>query len=63
MLATFISWNELTDKADLIVAKHLLFMMDACYGGLALTGSLSPAEYEIFKRYAAKIYKTSYYGW
>ena len=29
--------DELTRYADLIPAKHMLFLMDACYGGLALT--------------------------
>ena len=33
--STFIRWDELTRNADLIRAKHVLFIMDACYGGLA----------------------------
>lgn len=37
--STLIRWDELTRNADLIRAKHLLFIMDACYGGLALTRS------------------------
>jgi uncharacterized caspase-like protein len=36
-LATLIRWQELTHGADLIRAKHILFLMDACYGGLALS--------------------------
>ena len=35
--ATLIRWDELTRNSDLILAKHLLFIMDACYGGLAIT--------------------------
>jgi uncharacterized caspase-like protein len=35
-LATLIRWDELTRNAELIPAKHMLFVMDACYGGLAL---------------------------
>lgn len=35
--STLIRWDELTRNADLIRAKHVLFVMDACYGGLALT--------------------------
>jgi uncharacterized caspase-like protein len=35
--STLIRWDELTRNADLIRAKHMLFIMDACYGGLALT--------------------------
>lgn len=37
--STFIRWDELTRNADLIRAKHILFIMDACYGGLALVRS------------------------
>ncbi|MGB9988213.1 caspase family protein [Massilia sp. SM-13] len=36
-MSTFIRWDELTRNAELIRAKHILFIMDACYGGLALT--------------------------
>jgi hypothetical protein len=35
-LSGLIRWDELTRNADLITAKHMLFVMDACYGGLAL---------------------------
>ena len=35
--SSFIRWDDLTRNADLIRAKHMLFIMDACYGGLALT--------------------------
>ena len=41
-LATLIRWDELTRNADLISAKHILFVMDACYGGLAIQRSLRP---------------------
>jgi len=36
-LSTLIRWDDLTRNADLIPAKHMFFIMDACYGGLALT--------------------------
>ena len=36
---TLIRWDELTRNADLIPAKHIFFLMDACYGGLALLRS------------------------
>jgi len=39
-LSTLIRWDDLTRNAELIVAKHILFIMDACYGGLAITRSL-----------------------
>ena len=41
-LSTLIRWDELTRNADLIHAKHMLFLMDACYGGLALTRTTIP---------------------
>lgn len=41
-LATLIRWDELTRNAELIAAKHMLFLMDACYGGLALTRKTIP---------------------
>lgn len=34
--SSFMRWDELTRDADLIRAKHIWFIMDACYGGLAL---------------------------
>lgn len=34
--STFIRWDELTRNAELVRAKHILFVMDACYGGLAV---------------------------
>ena len=37
--STLIRWDELTRNADLIPAKHMFFVMDACYSGLALTRS------------------------
>ena len=42
-LSTLIRWDDLTRNADLIPAKHMFFVMDACYGGLALTRSLVQA--------------------
>ncbi|MCK4887039.1 MAG: caspase family protein [Planctomycetes bacterium] len=35
--STLIRWDDLTRNAELIKAKHILFIMDACYGGLAIT--------------------------
>ncbi len=35
-LNTLLRWDDLTRNADLVRAKHLLFIMDACYGGLAV---------------------------
>jgi len=36
-LASLIRWDEITRNSHLIEAKHIFFMMDACYGGLAVT--------------------------
>src|SRR5687767_10459315 len=43
-LDTLIRWDELTRGGDLIPVKHLFFIMDACYGGLALTRVLPPGS-------------------
>lgn len=32
---SLIRWDEFTRNADFIPAKHIFFLMDACYGGLA----------------------------
>jgi len=39
-LSTLIRWDEFTRNTELIPAKHILFIMDACYGGLAVTRAL-----------------------
>ena len=38
-ISTLIRWDDLTRNIELIPAKHILFVMDACYGGLAITRS------------------------
>ena len=43
-LSTLIRWDELTRNADMILAKHILFLMDACYGGLAVTRATRPGS-------------------
>lgn len=43
-LASLIRWDELTRNGDLIDAKHIIFLMDACYGGLAITRALKPGS-------------------
>lgn len=48
-LSTLIRWDEFTRNADLISAKHVLFVMDACYGGLAITRSISPGAMRFLK--------------
>lgn len=48
-LTTLIRWDDLTRNAELIPAKHLIFLMDACYGGLAITRSLVPGSGRFLK--------------
>jgi Caspase domain len=48
-LHSFLRWDELTRYADLIPAKHVLFIMDACYGGLAVTRYLLPGRMRFLK--------------
>ncbi|WP_439640386.1 caspase family protein [Nevskia sp.] len=48
-LATLIRWDELTRNSELIRSKHVLFIMDACYGGLALTRHLQPGSVRFVK--------------
>ncbi len=39
-LSTLIPWDEITRSSDLIPAKHILYIVDACYGGVALSRSV-----------------------
>ena len=48
-LASLIRWDDLTRNADLIEAKHLFFLMDACYGGLAIVRALGPGSSRFLK--------------
>lgn len=34
---TLISWKEIIRVSNLIISKHIFFVLDACYSGLALT--------------------------
>lgn len=48
-LTTLIRWEDLTLNAELIRAKHMLFIMDACYGGLAINRNLAPGSARFLK--------------
>jgi len=48
-LGSLIRWDELTRNADIVNAKHILFLMDACYGGLAITRALQPGSMRFLK--------------
>lgn len=58
-LSTLVRWDDLTRNSDLILAKHILFIMDACYGGLALTRAPGPGSMRFLKdmlqRYARQV--------
>ena len=58
-LSSLIRWDDLTRNAELIPAKHILFVMDACYGGLAITRTLAPGSMrflkDMLKRYARQV--------
>jgi len=49
VLSSLIRWDQITRSADLIGSKHILFLMDACYGGLAITRSLPPGTSRFLK--------------
>lgn len=49
-LSSLLRWDELTRNAELVPAKHVLFVMDACYGGLALKRKpVSPGSMRLLK--------------
>lgn len=58
-LSTLIRWDEFTRNAELIRAKHMLFIMDACYGGLMLQRGLSAGSArflnDMMLRYARQV--------
>lgn len=58
-LSTYIRWDDLTRNSELVHAKHIFFVMDACYGGLALTRTLGPGSTRFLKdmmlRYARQV--------
>jgi hypothetical protein len=41
-LNSLIRWDELTRNAELIPAKHILFIIDACYSGLIIQRAIAP---------------------
>jgi uncharacterized caspase-like protein len=42
--SSLIRWDDLTRNADIIPAKHILFIMDACYSGLAIQRASTAGE-------------------
>ena len=47
--SSLIRWDDLTRNAELVRAKHILFIMDACYGGLALVRNLGSGSTRFLK--------------
>jgi hypothetical protein len=56
---TLIRWDNLTRNAELINAKHILFVMDACYGGLALLRSIPAGSSRFLKNMLQRYHPTS----
>jgi Caspase domain len=58
-LSTLVRWDELTSNAELIPAKHVLFVMDACYGGLAIHRNTPPGSArflnDMLQRYSRQV--------
>ena len=58
-LATLIAWGDCVRYGDLIRSRHVLFVMDACYGGLAFTRSSRPGSMrflrDMLRRYARQV--------
>ena len=56
---SLIRWDDLTKMAEFVPAKHALFIMDACYGGLAVTrGAMSGSSRflkDILGRYSRQV--------
>lgn len=42
--STLLPWDDLAATSRMIRAKHMLFIMDACYGGLIAMRALSPGS-------------------
>ena len=45
--STLLPWDELVSHGNLIRAKHVLYIMDACYSGLISTRKLAPGSARI----------------
>lgn len=57
-LNTLISWNSLTTDSDLFRAKHIFYIMDACYSGLALQRNAGGSKRflkDMLRRYSRQV--------
>src|SRR5438270_615909 len=48
-VSSLVRWDDLTRNADWVPAKHASFVMDACYGGLAVTRAMAPGASRFLK--------------
>lgn len=57
--STFIRWDELTRNAELIRAKHILYIMDACFSGLAIYRDAKVGAnrflHDMYKRFSRQV--------
>lgn len=58
-IASLIGWTELIRISELIAAKHMFFVMDACYGGTAIqryisSGSMRFAQ-DMLRRFSRQV--------
>lgn len=57
-LNTLISWNSLTNESDICRAKHVFYIMDACYSGLALQRNMNGSKRflkDMLRRYSRQV--------
>lgn len=47
--ATLLPWSDLLTVSQLIPAKHMLFIMDACYGGMIGMRALAPGHRRLLR--------------
>lgn len=47
--STLLPWDDLYSTSRMMLAKHVLFVMDACYGGLIGTRSVAPGSQRLVR--------------
>ena len=48
-ISSMIRWDEITKNSELVPAKHILFLLDSCFSGLAITRSMSSGNMRFVK--------------
>jgi len=58
-VSSLLRWDDLTRNSELIPAKHMFFILDACFSGLAVTRALPRGSMrflnDMFKRYSRQV--------